>query len=126
MMSHKSMFVVMPYLRLLKITKSERKDTDALQLGGIHVLISKSPDSPDLEQCIICQKKGKKFEPLHSGGNERKRVRDVAVLKDDIVNKRLKILGPNYIQISQYIHMLQTIHRYIQSPAHIGVTRGTF
>ena len=95
MMPHKSMFVVMPYFRLLKIIMAKRKDTDALQLGGIHVLISKSPASPDLEQCIICQKKGKKFESLHSGGNGRKRVCDVAVLKDDIVNKRLKILGPN-------------------------------
>ena len=37
MMSNKSMFVVVPYFRLLKITMGERKDTDALQLGGISI-----------------------------------------------------------------------------------------
>ena len=40
------------------------------------------------------QKNGKKSEPLHGGETDRKRVCEVAELKDNTVNKRLKILGP--------------------------------
>ena len=45
MMSNKSMFVVVPYFRLLKITMGERKDTDVLQLGGISI--------SDIEDALI-------------------------------------------------------------------------
>ena len=72
---------------------SEEKEKNTSQLKGLNLLISKpAPAPPDPEKCIICQKKGKKSDPLHSGETGRKRVREVAELKDDIVHKRLKAL----------------------------------
>ena len=55
---------------------------------------------PDLQhiiyptRCMICQKKNKK--PLSSGENGRKRVREVAENKKDIVYKRLKLIPPDF------------------------------
>jgi hypothetical protein len=65
-------------------------------LQGLNLLVSKPLlVSPDPEKCIICQKKGTKSERLHSGETGRKRVWEAAELKDDIVKKRLKALGPD-------------------------------
>jgi hypothetical protein len=60
---------------------------------GISLLPSKSLVPPDATKCNICQRKGKKIDPLHGRDTERKRVWDVAELKNDFVHKRLKILG---------------------------------
>ena len=61
----------------------------------LHLRNSKCvPASPDHEQSIICIM-GKTFPPLHSGETGRKRVSDVAELRDDSVNATLRILGPD-------------------------------
>ena len=56
------------------------------------------PVSPD--RCIIkfCQSatKSKTPERLYTGETGRKRLRDVAELKDDVVNKRLKSIGSDF------------------------------
>jgi len=63
---------------------------------GLNLRLKPSPAALHPDRCIICQKKGKSSEPLHGGATGRKRVRDVAEVKDDDVNKRLKILGPDF------------------------------
>ena len=64
---------------------------------SLHLVISTSgPGSPNPEKCIICQKDSKKLQPLQGGEAGRKRVREVAELKHDIVYKRLHILGPDF------------------------------
>lgn len=48
-----------------------------------------------LNRCIICQQKCKTTEKLYRGAIGRKRVREVAALKNDKVQKRLRLLGPD-------------------------------
>ena len=67
-----------------------------LQLEGVNLVCSMpSPAPPNPDKCIICQKSDTKLDSLHGGDAGRKRVREAAELKDDIVHKRLNILGPN-------------------------------
>ena len=66
------------------------------QLEGLNLVCSMpSPAPPNPDKCIICQKGDTKLDSLHGGYAGRKRVREAAELKDDIVHKRLNILGPN-------------------------------
>ena len=58
--------------------------------------------------------------PLYGGETSRKRVSNVAELRNYIVNKILKIIGHGCIQVSQ------TIDWYTQSPAHLGGTQGNW
>ena len=44
----------------------------------------------DLKRCIICQKLTP--EPTTSTENGRKRVRDAASIREDVVSKRLKVI----------------------------------
>ena len=66
------------------------------QLEGFNLVCSMpSPAPPNPDKCIICQKSDTKLDSLHGGDAGRKRVREAAKLKDDVVHKRLNILGPN-------------------------------
>ena len=73
---------------------AEKSEINPSQLEGLNLIINKPiPLPPNPAKCIICQKDGKKCEPLQGGETGRKRVRDAANLKHDVVQKRLSILG---------------------------------
>ena len=59
---------------------------------GVSLLLDKPELSADPKKCIICQKPGSKNNSLQSGETGRKRVRETAETKDDIVHKRLRVL----------------------------------
>ena len=64
---------------------------------SLHLVLSTSgPSHPNPGKCIICQKDNKKCQSLQGGEAGRKRVREVAELKHDVVYKRLHILGPDF------------------------------
>ena len=64
---------------------------------SLHLVISPSGSGhPNPEKCIICQKDNKKLQSLQGGEAGRKRIREVAELKQDIVCKRLRIIGPDF------------------------------
>lgn len=61
----------------------------------IKLSISPPTAAPQRDKCIICQQKGSTSKKLYGGELGRKRVREVAALKNDVVHKRLKLLEDN-------------------------------
>jgi hypothetical protein len=61
-----------------------------MEAKGIKFLTGESGQSVDGNQCIICQ--GCASQILTGTANGRKRIRDAAIIRNDIVAKRLKCL----------------------------------
>ena len=91
-------FLVLPYFKWLKINLAMDIKIHN-NFGFLSLLL------PLWIWCIICIL-GKTVEPLYGGKTSRKRVSDVAELNNDIVNKIIRIIGSDCIQISKYACML--------------------
>ena len=60
-------------------------------MQGVTLSRNRGEDSTDTDKCIICQTVN--AYPATSSENGRKRIREAAEIRKDVVNKRLKTIG---------------------------------